>query len=55
MRDRASWFPHSNRKKWAMKLHMYLNYGGNCAQAFRFYEKHLGGTNYHDDAPWRAA
>jgi PhnB protein len=26
-----------------MKLHTYLNYGGNCAQAFRFYEKHLGG------------
>ena len=22
---------------------MYLNYGGNCEQAFRFYEKHLGG------------
>ncbi len=26
-----------------MKLNTYLNYGGNCAQAFRFYEKHLGG------------
>src|ERR1700683_2257727 len=26
-----------------MKLHTYLNYGGNCAQAFRFYQKHLGG------------
>jgi PhnB protein len=26
-----------------MKLHTYLNYGGNCAEAFRFYEKHLGG------------
>ncbi len=26
-----------------MKLHTFLNYGGNCAQAFRFYEKHLGG------------
>ena len=25
-----------------MKLHTYLNYGGNCAQAFRFYEQHLG-------------
>lgn len=25
-----------------MKLHTYLNYGGNCEQAFRFYEKHLG-------------
>jgi PhnB protein len=25
-----------------MKLHTYLNYGGNCADAFHFYEKHLG-------------
>jgi PhnB protein len=26
-----------------MKLHTYLNYGGNCAEAFRFYQKNLGG------------
>ena len=26
-----------------MKLFTYLNYGGNCAQAFRFYEEQLGG------------
>ena len=26
-----------------MQLHTYLNYGGNCEEAFRFYEKHLGG------------
>jgi PhnB protein len=26
-----------------MKLHTYLNYGGNCEEALRFYEKHLGG------------
>ncbi|HXO27962.1 MAG TPA: VOC family protein [Thermoanaerobaculia bacterium] len=26
-----------------MKLYTYLNYGGNCQQAFRFYEQHLGG------------
>jgi len=26
-----------------MRLHTYLNYGGNCADAFRFYERHLGG------------
>jgi PhnB protein len=26
-----------------MKLNTYLNYGGNCAEAFKFYEKHLGG------------
>jgi PhnB protein len=25
-----------------MKLNTYLNYGGNCAEAFRFYEQHLG-------------
>lgn len=26
-----------------MKLNTYLNFGGNCAEAFRFYEQHLGG------------
>lgn len=26
-----------------MKLYTYLNYGGNCKQAFEFYETHLGG------------
>jgi PhnB protein len=26
-----------------MKLYTYLNFGGNCQQAFRFYEQHLGG------------
>jgi PhnB protein len=26
-----------------MKLHPYLNYGGNCKEAFQFYERHLGG------------
>ncbi len=26
-----------------MKLFTYLNYGGNCAEAFSFYEQHLGG------------
>ena len=26
----------------SMKLHTYLNYGGNCEEAFRFYEQHLG-------------
>lgn len=25
-----------------MKLNTYLNYGGNCAEAFKFYEKNLG-------------
>lgn len=27
-----------------MQLHTYVDYGGNCEQAFRFYEQHLGGT-----------
>lgn len=27
-----------------MKLNTFLNYGGNCEQALRFYEQHLGGT-----------
>jgi len=27
-----------------MKLLTYLNYPGNCAEAFRFYEQHLGGN-----------
>jgi PhnB protein len=26
-----------------MKLDLYLNYAGNCEDAFRFYEEHLGG------------
>jgi PhnB protein len=26
-----------------MKLLTYVNYNGNCAEAFRFYEKYLGG------------
>lgn len=27
-----------------MKLDIYLNYRGNCEEAFRFYEQELGGT-----------
>lgn len=26
-----------------MQLYTYLNYGGNCRQAFEFYAEHLGG------------
>ena len=26
-----------------MKLDLYLNYAGNCEEAFRFYEEHIGG------------
>jgi PhnB protein len=27
-----------------MKLQTYVNFAGRCADAFRFYEQHLGGT-----------
>jgi PhnB protein len=30
-------------KEPSMHLNAYLNYGGNCAEAFQFYEKNLGG------------
>jgi PhnB protein len=28
-----------------MKLNTYLNFGGNCTEAFHFYEAHLGAKN----------
>jgi PhnB protein len=31
------------QKEIYVKLYTYLNFGGNCAEAFRFYEQHLGG------------
>lgn len=38
-----------------MQLHTYLNYGGNCEEAFKFYEQNLGGKitmlMRHADAP----
>ena len=38
-----------------MKLYIYLNYGGNCEDAFRFYEANLGAKiteiSRHGDAP----
>lgn len=41
-----------------MKLDIYLNYPGNCEQAFRFYEQHLGGRitmmMRHDEQPRQA-
>ena len=41
-----------------MKLDIYLNYPGNCEQAFRFYEQHLGGRitmmMRHDQQPNKA-
>jgi PhnB protein len=27
-----------------MKMNTYVNFAGQCAEAFRFYEQHLGGT-----------
>ena len=49
-----------------MKLYTYLNYGGNCREAFEFYVQHLGGRIIsmmaHGDVPnakvppdWRKA
>ena len=38
-----------------MKLDTYLNYRGNCEEAFRFYEQHLGGriisVDRHGNSP----
>ena len=38
-----------------MRLDIYVNYRGNCEEAFRFYEQHLGGRitgiDYHRDQP----
>jgi PhnB protein len=38
-----------------IQLDVYVNYPGNCEQAFRFYEQHLGGSitmlMKHDQAP----
>src|SRR5262249_41509832 len=38
-----------------MKLNTYVNFAGKCAEAFRFYEKHLGGKirmmMTHGEAP----
>lgn len=42
-----------------MKLDMYLNYAGNCKDAFQFYEQYLGGRitmmMTHGDGPNAAA
>jgi PhnB protein len=35
--------PESSVEERRVQLHTYLNYGGNCEEAFRYYEKHLGG------------
>lgn len=39
-----------------MQLAFYVNYRGNCEEAFRFYQQHLGATmegviRRHDEAP----
>ena len=38
-----------------MNLDVYVNYRGNCEEAFRFYEAHLAGTGLsirrHDEVP----
>ncbi len=42
MRDRRIMKSESDELR-EMKLYAQLNFGGNCEEAFRFYEKHLGG------------
>jgi PhnB protein len=42
-REASSTFRITDGRDIDMKLHTYLNFGGNCAEAFEFYEKHLGG------------
>lgn len=41
-----------------MKIYTQLNFGGNCEEAFRFYEKNLGGKvlfiMHQDEAPGSA-
>jgi PhnB protein len=38
-----------------MKMNTYVNFAGTCAEAFRYYERHLGGTismlMTHGEAP----
>ena len=40
-----------------MKLDIYLNFAGNCEEAFRFYEQHLGGRvtsmQRHSELPFQ--
>jgi len=40
-----------------MKIHAYLNFDGRCAEAFRFYERVLGGAiemmQIHGESPMR--
>jgi PhnB protein len=54
----SPFIPTCERKNHPMKLHTYLNYGGNCREAFSFYEKHLGGKIMmmmtHGEAPMPA-
>ena len=42
-----------------MKMNTYVNFAGTCAEAFRFYEQHLGGTigmmMTHGQAPDQSA
>jgi PhnB protein len=47
--------PSPKGENFPMKMNTYLNYGGNCAEAFKFYEQHLGGKigmiMTHDQTP----
>lgn len=40
-----------------MQINPYINFNGNCREAFEYYQKHLGGTDLllmtHADSPMR--
>ena len=38
-----------------MKLNAYLNFNGDCAAAFKFYERCLGGKIVFMQTPWGLA
>jgi PhnB protein len=47
----------STMRELAMQINTYLNFSGQCAEAFRFYERVLGGTiefmQTHGESPMR--
>jgi len=42
-RAHAAAIVHTNHQGDSMRTDIYVNYNGTCEEAFRFYEKHLGG------------
>jgi PhnB protein len=42
--DNLDQYLHARQEMNTMTMNTYVNFAGNCADAFRFYEKHLGAT-----------